>query len=553
MLKCNSAILIFRYWHFSTGQNGHTKDLKGRYSNLILAEGDHPPIPTHSFTNLALIKNTCEEKKSQLCLDTIQGSVDDIIERKETVEYKDLLDDLNSKSKILLLEGRPGCGKTTLTRKICKDWGTGAILNFVKYLFLIPLRQFHTTPIIGLSSILQYFFMTDLEEEITKNQGQEVCFLFDGLDEYSQKYKKNGLSWFEQLLRGYILPSSKIIITSRPHATVELRQSVNIRGEVLGFFKDQIEKCINDSYSTNPSKACEVKAFLHSHQNIQHMCYVPLHLAMIIYILNNTNEKDNELLPNTETNVYELFTRMGLVRYYTKKDEYFELPDLRSLPSPESAIFLSICKLAYEAAVNNKTSVPLLSEFSDSDIPKVERLGITVVDRKVGIAGAQPILSFAHLTYQEFLAAYNISTLPLDEQLKVIRTYMHVGQNHMDVVLKFFCGITGLQNTDHWTAIMDNALLDSLTGKKVNLKALHCIFESQNGQRSRELFSNAGGELVIKHETLTLLDYCVVGYCLESACDTVTKITLQCQLTGEGLEIIAQKLTECLKSVKELE
>ena len=39
-----------------------------------------------------------------------------------------------------------------------------------------------------------------------------VCFIFDGLDEYSQKYTADGCSWFEQLLRGHIFPSSKIII-----------------------------------------------------------------------------------------------------------------------------------------------------------------------------------------------------------------------------------------------------------------------------------------------------------------------------------------------------
>ena len=114
-------------------------------------------------------------------------------------------------------------------------------------------------------------------------------------------------------------------------------------------------------------------------------------------------------------------------------------------------------------------------------------------------------------------------------------------------------GITGLQNPDHWTSILDNALIDDSYAKKVNLKAVHCVFESQNSQRCRELFSKAGGELHIINETLTLLDYCVVGYCLESARDAVKSITLRCQLTAEGLEIIVQKLTRSIESVTELE
>ena len=113
------------------------------------AQEDFPPVPTFAFTNLALIKDTTEMKKSAFFLNTIQGSVDDVIETKVTVEYEEFLEGINSKTKILLLEGRPGCGKTTLTRKISRDWGKGAILRFIKYLFLIPLRQFYATPITG--------------------------------------------------------------------------------------------------------------------------------------------------------------------------------------------------------------------------------------------------------------------------------------------------------------------------------------------------------------------------------------------------------------------
>ena len=52
--------------------------------------------------------------------------------------------------------------------------------------------------------------MSDLESEMRGNAGEGVCFIFDGLDEYSQKYTKDGCSRFEQLLRGHIFPSSKI-------------------------------------------------------------------------------------------------------------------------------------------------------------------------------------------------------------------------------------------------------------------------------------------------------------------------------------------------------
>ena len=57
--------------------------------HIMPVQEDFPPIPTFSFTNFALIKDTTEMKKSAFSLNTIDGSVDDVIE-KVTVGYEDL-------------------------------------------------------------------------------------------------------------------------------------------------------------------------------------------------------------------------------------------------------------------------------------------------------------------------------------------------------------------------------------------------------------------------------------------------------------------------------
>ena len=476
--------------------------------------------------------------------------MDDVVETKITISYKDLMESITPDNRIILLEGRPGCGKTTLMRKLSKDWGEGAILTFIKYLFLIPLRQFYPTPIEGLGCILKFFHRANLEDEVNGNEGKNTCFVFDGLDEYSRKYTEDGHSWFEELLRGDILTSSTVIITSRPNASLELRKSVHTRGEVLGFLKEQIDQYIDTSYPTNPSKASEVKAYLHDHQNIRHMCYIPLHLVMIIFIYDNRQENAMSL-PKTEADVYHIFTRMSLVRYFRKKGREIQVKDLELLPSPELLLVRGISKLAYTTTTDSMTSVlseevlSLGGKWSTADIAN---LGILVMDKKENESGAESIFSFIHLTNQEFLAAYHVSRLPPDEQLKAIRE--HVVQPHMAVVLKFFCGLTKLQNDDHWSVIMNSAFKEN--DKTVNLGALHCVFESQNDQRCRELFAKADGILVIMNEMLTLHDYCTIGYCMGAATNLVKEIQLICQLTAEGLDIITEKVTNTMDSVRGL-
>ena len=84
-------------------------------------EDTWPPVSIESYINLALIKQAQITASSY---HTIRGDVDDIISDKEAIMYKAIFDDLDSSTR-LLLEDRPGSGKTTLVHKASKDWAKG--------------------------------------------------------------------------------------------------------------------------------------------------------------------------------------------------------------------------------------------------------------------------------------------------------------------------------------------------------------------------------------------------------------------------------------------
>ena len=145
----------------------------------VIPEDTWPPTVSKVFINLALIKS------SKDCMDiidyAIRGDADDIIAKKEKVEYKEVFGESNSKE-LILLEGRPGSGKTTLVHKVIKDWAEGEVLTKAKYLFFVTLRLLNSE---GrdetLSDLLGLFYSDDEElkttrDYIEKNDGEGVCF-----------------------------------------------------------------------------------------------------------------------------------------------------------------------------------------------------------------------------------------------------------------------------------------------------------------------------------------------------------------------------------------
>ena len=189
-----------------------------------------PPQSSNNYINLALIKEDSIDEASEYARNTIQGNMDDVMTNKESVEYETVFTDFESVAR-LLIEGRPGSGKTTLVHKFSRDWATGGIflrLDSVRLLFLVHLRAFLNDPDIGLRKVLQCYYTEDCEYvgEIVKfagdHSGEGLCFVLDGLDEYSPKLKEN--TFIFKLIKRELLPKAVVIVASRPAATAKLRR-----------------------------------------------------------------------------------------------------------------------------------------------------------------------------------------------------------------------------------------------------------------------------------------------------------------------------------------
>ncbi len=197
-------------------------------------QGDKKGLGKMTFVNLALIKEK-EDAKSKFAWSTIQGTADDIRTEKDEIQYSEAFSDYES-GFLVLIEGRPGSGKTTLVNKITKDWARGddKILKGANLVFLVPLRALPKKTDLKLSDVLGLFFheddLTSALEMTKKDFGKGVCFILDGLDEYTMREEEYSI--VNQLIRKTYLHDSMVIVASRPTATAELRVRTTICIEV---------------------------------------------------------------------------------------------------------------------------------------------------------------------------------------------------------------------------------------------------------------------------------------------------------------------------------
>ena len=512
----------------------YTSFLADRYTRSPEIPSEWPPASTNSFINLALIKQEDIHKAGKYGRCTIRGDMDDIFKDKESITYDKALGGLISGA-CLLIEGRPGSGKTTLVHKFCRDWARKEItVTDVRLLFFIHLRGFCSDPNIGLSDLIGCYFggsdVEIIEKYANKHHGLGLCFVLDGLDEYLPQRKH---AYIYELIRKHVLPKSVVIVASRPAAAADFRSNATRQIEVLGFLRDQIYDYIEKYAFSCPSKShTGLIEYLEDHPNVLHMCYLPIHTCMVCFLYNNL-ESD---LPQTETSIYAEFTKFTMLRMLYRDDSNTDMyiESLTDLPEPQNQLYVSICTLAFEMTKSSKqvmrqTEVKHFS-LQPSD---VNCLGLITVDKMAMICGFQKLYTFLHLTFQEFLAAFYITSLDEEKQLELIEEYRNATQ--MKQVWKFYCGLVPFNAT--------NSTVSRLIGQSCHGTSfkVQCSFESQQSCTCDSVADK--NSLLYKDHFFTSSDFSAIAYVISNAQhQCVMKVVFdKCTIGMEGVENLAKK------------
>ena len=464
-------------------------------TRLAVDEDTWPPERPEDFTPVVLLhyKNLQNFVDDTIVETVHSGRIDDVVSvinndsvsvnpynmplrealkgSKVTKDIRKILEPLaNSKrAPLILIEGAPGIGKSVLLKEISYKWAINEVLQNFDLVLLVCLRDPNVHQMTELKQLFYPFCQYSIKnrdiaatcsEYFFNNGGENLTLLLDGYDEFPDDLR-TGL--IRDILKRKLLPKCGLVVSSRPHASVDLRQWAGLHIEILGFTELEREHYVQHALKDQPQRILELTEYLKQHLAISGLCFVPFNLSILVHIY-----KQGILLPKNSTDLYNYFICLTICRHLVKNGIAVDkdLTAINQLPEPYCKVVQQFSKLSLDA-LNRNQIIFSLKEIK-STCPEIDTIpgaingfGLLQTIQHYGISRRKQTFNFLHFSLQEFLAANYVTQLPRNEQLSILKRYFG-NDTHLNM-FSFYVAITKGQNS---------ALKQFVSGRDGTLSAL---------------------------------------------------------------------------------
>ncbi|XP_056589101.1 NACHT, LRR and PYD domains-containing protein 3-like isoform X3 [Triplophysa dalaica] len=372
----------------------------------------------------------------------------------------------NAKIKTVLTQGIAGIGKTVSVQKFILDWAEGKYNQDVDFMFVLPFRQINLIKDEQYSLYkLLHNFHPELQDLKIYNKCK-IVIIFDGLDEsritlnftvseiVSDMEKSSSVGVIiSNLIRGDLLPSANIWITSRPAAANQIPSKYITRvTEIQGFNDAQKEEYFRKRIS-DEHQADRIISHIKRVKSLHIMCHIPVFCWISSTVLQNILNQDHTAeIPKTLTEMYIHFL---LFQINMKNQKYDPEKDPGKLLQSNRVVIVKLAELASKQLMKGNV-VFYEEDLRECGIDIAEASlysGIcTEIFKGESVIFQRKIYCFIHLSFQEFLAAFYVflheewyrhKKISLSEIIEaVINKTLECENGHLDLFLRFLLGIS---------------------------------------------------------------------------------------------------------------
>ncbi|KAI3363925.1 hypothetical protein L3Q82_001517 [Scortum barcoo] len=191
----------------------------------------------------------------------------------------------------VMTKGVAGIGKTVLTQKFTLDWAEDKANQDIHFTFPFTFRELNVLKEkkFSLVELVHQFFTETKEAGICRFEEFQVVFIFDGLDEcrLPLDFHNNEILTdvtestsvdvlLTNLIRGKLLPSARLWITTRPAAANQIPpECVDMVTEVRGFTDPQKEEYFRKRFR-DEEQASRIISHIKTSQSLHIMCHIPV-------------------------------------------------------------------------------------------------------------------------------------------------------------------------------------------------------------------------------------------------------------------------------------
>ena len=393
-----------------------------------------------------------------------------------------------------------------------------------------------------------------------------MAFVIDGFDEYPSSLQHSSL--IVDIIRGGILHKAMVVVTSRPTATVSLHDHVDRQIDILGFAKEERVQYIIQSLSDCPERKDELFSYLKRQPTINGFCYVPLHLAVLLYLF-----RQGGRLPETLTEMNESFIIHTVYRYLQrhKLTTLGIINKLSNLPEPVLNVIYKISQTAFKGLQENQP-VFSLDEITEmypdiNDTPgAINGFGLLQAVRHYPQEGAGETASFnfLHYTMQEFLAAFHVSTLSDEEQSSLMENTFW--EERFNFMWMMYVGIVGTKSKLFIDFISKGNVFKKKSGirvsneiqrdKRKRLHVFQCYTEANSKAEVPDIIASMFKNGKVKITDITLLPNHIsslVSFLSHSSVDFKVLKIKNCKYGDIGMSILEQYITDSKEKTSTLE